>query len=367
MQHHREFWSGRPVCIVGGTGFLGYHLARALRDLDADVRVFGLAPSVNHPLHREPGIDLHFGDVLNPTDVRAAVAGCSVVFNAAAVVSAGARNRNKFEAVHMEAVRQTFAAANSHARIVHTSSIAAIGATRRPELLSEDSPFPKEPVRIDYVHAKRAAETAALALAGQRDVVVVNPGYLLGPEDHDLSIMGRICQRFWLGRFPFAPPGGLNLADVRDVAIGHLLAAEHGQSGRRYILGGENRSYASFLELLATMAGWKRCSLMTAPAMALIALARVEELRCRRRNKKPFPSLHDARAASLFWYYRCDRAKTELGYEPRPLRQTIADTFAWHRDRTLRPMRGLARRWFQPAACGVGRNDIKLPACQLSR
>src|SRR5438445_597853 len=82
-------------------------------------------------------------------------------------------------------------------------------------------------VRIDYVQAKRAAEQLAFAAAARgRHVIVTNPGYLLGPEDHEHSVMGRFCLRFWKGRMPVAPPGGLSLADVRDVARGHLLAAE---------------------------------------------------------------------------------------------------------------------------------------------
>src|SRR5439155_20560421 len=111
-------------------------------------------------------------------------------------------------------------------------------------------------LQVDYVRAKRAAEQAALnAARGGQDVVVVNPGYLLGPDDHEPSVMGRMCVRAWKGRLPLAAPGGYNLVDVRDVAVGHLLAAEHGQSGQRYILGGENLRIQDFLRRLATVAG----------------------------------------------------------------------------------------------------------------
>src|SRR5437764_1356875 len=85
-------------------------------------------------------------------------------------------------------------------------------------------------------HAKRTAEKIAIkaAIAG-RDIVVVNPGYLVGPEDFEPSVMGKYCARVWKCKVTACTPGGFNLVDVRDVAAGHMLAAERGQTGRRYI------------------------------------------------------------------------------------------------------------------------------------
>jgi dihydroflavonol-4-reductase len=88
-------------------------------------------------------------------------------------------------------------------------------------------------------------------------VVVTNPGHLIGPDDFEPSVIGRFCIRFWKGRIPLASGGGLNVVDVRDVARGHLLAAEHGRAGHRYILGGENRTFRSFLAKLAAVAGMR--------------------------------------------------------------------------------------------------------------
>src|SRR5882724_6381279 len=137
---NREFWSNRAVCVLGGTGFLGYHLVRQLRDQGARVRIFGLPPSENHPLRNEPGFDLRFGDILHPDRVRDAVAGQSVIFNLAGVVSAAAKDPKKFHEIHVQAIRNALAAADSAARLVHTSSVTVIGGSRRPEVLNEDSP-----------------------------------------------------------------------------------------------------------------------------------------------------------------------------------------------------------------------------------
>src|SRR5204862_4021175 len=123
---------------------------------------------------------------------------------------------------HVEGVRRVIDALPAGARLVLTSSLVAVGATRTGEVLDEDSPFTLGHLRVGYVRAKRTAEAEALAARGA-DVVVVNPGYLLGPDDPGPSVMGRVCVWFWRGRIPVAAPGGLNCADVRDVADGHLL------------------------------------------------------------------------------------------------------------------------------------------------
>ncbi len=346
MQPNYEYWTNRPVCVLGGTGFLGYHLSRQLRDLSARVRVFGLPPSDQHPIRIEPGIDLRYGDALDPEQVRSAVAGCSVIFNLAAVVSSSARN-SSFQMTHVEAVRNCIAAAEPEARIVHTSSIVTIGGSRRPEPLDEKSTFTLENVRIDYMHAKRAAEQEALAAAANHDVVVVNPGYLIGPDDFDLSIMGSLCQRFWRGNVPFAPRGGFNLLDVRDAATGHILAAERGCRGERYILGGENRSQCEFLKLLARQAGWRPRWLPRVPSWFLFSWAQVEEWRARLRDHRPFPSLQDARVGVRYWYYSSAKAATELGFLARPLDLSVADAYAWHQIRGMRPLRGRKRWWLR--------------------
>src|SRR5262249_14440377 len=148
----------------------------------------------------------------------------------------------------------------------HTSSIVAVGASRTAEVLDEESPFNLAGVKLAYVQAKRAAEE--LALGSDRDVVVVNPGYLIGPEDYEHSVIGKLCHRFARGQPPAAPPGGLNLVDVRDVAIGHLLAAERGTRGRRYILGCENLTYGDFMRTMADVAGMRPRWLPTIPRPA---------------------------------------------------------------------------------------------------
>jgi dihydroflavonol-4-reductase len=192
-------------------------------------------------------------------------------------------------------------------------------------------------------------------------VVVVNPGYLVGPEDYERSVMGRLCSRFWRGRVLLAPPGGLNLVDVRDVAVGHVLAAEHGRPGRRYILGGENRTPREFLRLLARTAAWRPRGLPSVPHLALRAFAGLCHLRSWWTRREPYPSVQAARVHGYTWFCRSDRAMRELGYHARPLEETVSETYAWYTARSLSAPRGFIRWWLRPAAESPVGQAARLP------
>jgi dihydroflavonol-4-reductase len=345
-----RFWAGRPVCVTGGTGFLGMHLVRELLAAGARVRVLALPCPADHPLLALKGIDCTFGDVCDLATVRSALAGCTTIFHVAGLVALGGAALERVFPVHVRGTQNVLEAAEPDATVVHTSSVVTVGASRLPDLLTEDNPFNLERLRVAYVQAKRAAEQLALAAAaaGQR-VIVTNPSYLIGPDDRSRSGIGRFSKRFWTGRMPLAPPGGINLADVRDVARGHLLAAERGRSGQRYILAGENHDFKSFMGRMAEVAGLQPRALARVPYWALILVARLSEAWAWLRHADPYPALQHARMNRFFWFYRCDRAQRELGYRPRPLSSTLVDTHAWYGGHgRLRP-RGLKRWWARPA------------------
>jgi dihydroflavonol-4-reductase len=344
------FWRGKLVCVTGGTGFLGYHLVQQLLGLGARVRVFALQPPLSHPLLQLMETEPIFGDILDGPLVQQALRRCDVVFHTAAVVATWGRALRRMHQIHEEGTRNVLRGTPERACIVHTSSIVCVGAATTPIELTEDSPFTLDNVRVDYVHAKRAAERLALdaAAAGQH-VVVVNPGYLVGPEDVEPSAMGKVCLRFWKGRMPFAGSGGFSFADVRDVATGHLLAAEHGVSGRRYILGGENRTMTEFLRMLAQAAGWRPRLLFRLPRWLLRGIAALAACRSWLTGREPFPSFQQLRVNRYFWYTSALRAEAELGFRARPLATTLADTYAWYRDAHAPRLRRLMRWWMRPS------------------
>jgi dihydroflavonol-4-reductase len=252
-------------------------------------------------------------------------------------------------------------------------------------VLDEESKFNLGKIHLAYVQAKRAAEELVLTgvlphLSGgdgggegkifdgdnplttsspnplsaakrgskTHDVVVVNPGYLIGPEDFDRSVMGQLCHRFWRGRAPIAPPGGLNVVDVRDAAIGHLLAAERGVSGRRYILGGENLDYPAFFRAMADVAGFRPRWIPHISRPIFMAAAALNELRGRLRGKEPYPSLAHARLNGYYWFVSSERAQRELGYAPRCVRDSLTDAYAWYASRERFRVRGFNRWLLRP-------------------
>jgi len=341
-----SFWIGKRVCVTGGTGFLGRHLVRQLVELGARVSILALPP--RNPIDLPTDVRFVPGDIMNPLIVQNALIDSQIVFHTAGFVAMAGPARREMHRVHVEGTRNVLRSAPSECRIVHTSSIVAVGATRSPKCrFHEESEFPKHLLRLEYARSKRESELEAIAASKLgRDVVVVNPGHLIGPDDDEPSVMGQVCSRFWRGRLPLCPIGGLNLVDVRDVAEGHLLAAEHGRIGRRYILGGENRSWSAFLSKLAETAGVRQLIRIPFPFPAFWSLAAASHLRGWIRGKLPYPSFEQVRLNRYYWFYETDRAATELGYRTRPLEESLHDTWRWFIDRS--PMK--PRWWLRPAA-----------------
>ena len=198
-----------------------------------------------------------------------------------------------------------------------------------------------------YVTAKRQAEEIAI---DEGNAIVVNPGYLTGPEDSEKSVMGRICTRFWKGRLFLAPPGGLSVVDVRDVATGHLLAAERGLPCRRYILAGDNLTYGEIYRSLAEVANCQPRALPRLPQSGLVLLACAAEVRAKVRGREPYPSFAHARMSRYYWYASSARAERELGYKPRSAFESFTDAYRWHAAHEELKTRGLNRWWMRPAA-----------------
>jgi len=252
-------------------------------------------------------------------------------------------------AVHVEGTRNVLAAVPPEVRVVHTSSLVAVGATASGEPVTEQSDFDARLVRLPYVRAKRAAEELALEAAERgHDVVVTNPAYMVGPDDHEGSIMGRFCVRYWNGHIPIAPPGGFNLVDVRDVARGHLLAAEYGRPGRRFLLGGEDHLFPSFLSLLARAAGYRPRLTPRLPRWAFTLLARLSACRAHLTGRQGFLSLDHARLSQVCWFARSDRAASELGFSARPLLESLTDAYRWYQASGKLNLRGFSRWWMRP-------------------
>lgn len=329
-----NFWRNRPVAVTGATGFVGGHVARLLCSQGARVRALARPTSDCRDLeaHGISCVKLPFddGDAL----CRALV-GHDIVFHLAGAVDF-ASDWNRYRTTNVEGTAQVLTAARRAGvrRLVMTSSIVAVGGSERPTVLDESAHWNLQSLRVPYVTTKRQAEQTALAGDyAPLDVVVVNPACVIGPGDFR-SEFGVLCHRFWKGRVPFYFGGGSNFVDVRDVAAGHLAAAERGRAGERYLLAGTNLPWGKFFRFLAQASGRNR-PLLRLPAAVGDWIAAIESHLRRNRTGRPHLSPEQARMSPLYFYFRHDKAADELGYAPRNLRATLDDMFSAWRHREL--------------------------------
>jgi dihydroflavonol-4-reductase len=335
--------------VTGASGFLGSHLARALAQRGDDLRVLARRSSDLGPI---AGIEYEraTGDVTDRRAVRRAMAGVDRVFHVAGRTSLRARDRDAVFDTNLRGARIVFeeALAAGVKRLVHTSTVGAIGVARPRGAADETTPFRIGYLGDAYVNSKHEAELEAFRLASHGlPVVIVNPTFVLGPDDPTGTSMG-LVRRFLLGRIPAYVDGGLNIVDVRDVAAGHLLAERKGEVGERYILGGRNFTLDRLFADLSRISG------VAPPPIKLPAGVAVSGARFARRLRLPLPiSVEEVRSASQWWTYRNTKAKRELGFAPRPHEETLEDAVAWQRAQL--EGRGSAPGAEQAAMRAVGR------------
>ena len=316
--------------VTGATGFVGGHVARLLVERGDEVRVTFRDPS---RLERLGGLEVEAvrADVLDRASLRRAMRGCDLVFHSAGFV--GSRPPERLWQVNALSPRVVVeaAAAEDVPRVLHTSTVAAVGNAPHGEAADESQVYRGGEFGLAYGDSKHEGEVEALA-AGARlgiEVVVVNPSYVLGvPVDPSQAgeTSTRVIGNFLAGRLPAIVDGATNIVDVEDVAVGHLLAAEKGEPGERYILGGYNLTWVDLIDRLAVESGVER-PLMVLPR-EVGSLARLQaELGVR------WPVAPEAFALmAQNWRYSSRKAKRELGYKTRPLDATIRRTVDWYKE-----------------------------------
>ncbi|MDQ3572890.1 MAG: NAD-dependent epimerase/dehydratase family protein [Actinomycetota bacterium] len=312
--------------VTGASGFVGSHVARALAGRGDELRLMARRGSSLDHLG-----DLDFeratGDIRDRRAVRRAMAGVERVFHVAGRTSLRPEDRAAVFEANVRGARVIFESALEAGveRVVHTSSVGAIGvAPSREKAIDESAVFDIGHLGIAYVNSKHEAELEALrACARGLDVVIVNPSFALGPNAPSGSSMG-LVKRFLLRRIPAYVNGGLNIVDVRDVAQGHLLADVKGVAGERYILSGRNFTLDRLFADLARISG------VEPPAVKLPGQILAGMLAAGSMARLPVPSSADeVRSGMLWWNYRNTRAKQELGFKPRPQEETLEAAVAW--------------------------------------
>jgi len=319
--------------VTGATGFVGSAVARALIRRGHRVRVLARPGGDRRNI---AGLDVAVaeGDLGDEASLARAVAGCRFVVHVAAdyriwVPDPDAMLRANVAGT-MALMRAALAAGVE--RIVHCSSVAALGLNADASPADEVTAVNEASVVGIYKKSKYRGEQAVLAMVREQGLpaVIVNPAAPIGPRDIKPTPTGRMIADAASGRMPAYVDTGLCVVHVDDVAEGHVLALEHGRIGERYILGGENLSLRDLLGLVAGSVG-RRPPRIRLPAALLWPVAMGFEGLARVSSIEPLVTRDHLRMSRKKMFFSHAKAARELGFTPRPAAEAVADAVAWFR------------------------------------
>lgn len=317
--------------VTGATGFVGSHVAELLQQQGAELRL------LVRPGSRKDNIDFLKadrieGDLQDFESLRRGMSGCEAVFHVAADYRLWVRNPDPMYRANVDGTLAVMDAARQAKvkRVVYTSSVATMGFLSDGTVVDEDTPVDLSHMIGHYKRSKFIAEQAALA-AGRSGapVVVVNPTTPIGERDIKPTPTGRIVLDFLNRNFPAYVDTGLNLADVKEVARGHLLAMERAKPGERYILGGENLTLKQILDKLSIITGLPSPSVQVPHGLALGFAAFDEFFTGRLRGKEPRATVEAVRMGRKKMFAASTKAELELGYRSIPVDQALRRASAW--------------------------------------
>ena len=326
--------------VTGGTGFVGAHLVRALLARGDDVRCLARPGSRRDNLEGL-AVEVVEGDLCDPASLDRAVAGCESLFHCAADYRLYARDPGELYRVNVEGTRRLLGAAGEAGvgTVVYTSSVGALGLEAEGRPANETTPVSLERMIGHYKRSKFLGERVAEEMARQGlRVVIVNPSTPVGELDIKPTPTGRMIVDFLRRRMPAYVDTGLNLIDVRDVAEGHLAAAERGRSGERYILGNRNLSLREILGILGDLTG------LPAPGLRLphwvpALVAAASTALARARGGEPRVSIESVRMARYKMYFDAAKAVRELGLPQTPVENALERAVTWFRAKGYAPAR----------------------------
>jgi dihydroflavonol-4-reductase len=322
------------VLVTGATGFVGSHVARQLVDQGHSVRVL-VRPGSNPILLENLIAERCEGDLRDILSLAAAMKGVRRVFHVAADYRLWSRNPQEIYQSNVDGTRGLFEAARQAGveRIVYTSTVATIVTPSAGSVLpNENTHATLDQMVGHYKRSKFMAEMEAIkAAADGLPVVIVNPTTPVGPGDWKPTPTGRIIVDFLNGKMPAYVDTGLNIAAVEDIAAGHLLAAEKGRVGERYLLGARNMTLKEILQTLAAITG-RPAPRVRLPHAVAIAAAHASELFSRVTGREPQIPLEGAKMSRYRMFVASDKASRELGYEPEPVEPAFVRAVRWYEE-----------------------------------
>ena len=321
------------IFLTGATGFVGHHVARALADSGAKLRL--LVRKTSNLANLE-GIDgeTEVGDLSNPASYASALKGCDAVVHVAADYRLWIPDPEAMYRANVDGTRDLLKLARDAGvkRFVYTSSVATMHFHRDGTVINEDTPVSLRDMVGHYKRSKFLAEQQAIAAAedGQR-VIILNPTTPIGPNDSKPTPTGQIFVDFLNGRFPAYMDTGMNLVDVAEVARAHVSALTKGQSGHRYILGGENLTFKQILDKMSAITGIPSPKTRIPFAIAATYAFFEEWITGRMRGKEPRATLEEVRMGRKKMFASSMHAQQELGFRIVPVYPAMRAAIEWFR------------------------------------
>lgn len=317
--------------VTGATGFVGSHVAQALAEQGADLRLL-VRPTSRTDNISELRADVVPGDLCDPVSLRKAVAGSEFVFHVAADYRLWVRNPHEMYRANVEGTRAIIAAAEEAGvrRVVYCSSVATMGFKKGGQIVDEETPVTLSDMIGHYKRSKFMAERIALE-AGRNgaNVVVVNPTTPVGERDIKPTPTGRIIVDFLNRKFPAYVDTGLNLVDVKEVARGHLLAMEKARPGERYILGGENLTLKQILNKLAALTGLPSPTMKVPHSVAMGFAVFDQFFTGTVMRKEPRATVEAVRMGRKKMFASSARAESELGFRIVAVENALRRAVEW--------------------------------------
>jgi dihydroflavonol-4-reductase len=322
------------ILITGAAGHVGNVLARELLARGERVRALVL-PGEDCSALEGLAVERVEGNVLDAASLRTAMRGVDTVYHLAGIISIMPGRNEIMRRVNVEGTRNVARTAREAGvrRLVYTSSIHALGRPAMGTSIDEEVGFDAGNPAGEYDRTKAEGSLEVLAeVARGLDAVIVCPTGIIGPHDYRGSEMGSLLSS-WMRNCPHLyVDGWFDFVDVRDIALGHILAAERGTRGRTYILAGERVSVPALLDHVREASGVHTPGFRI-PARLAIAAAPLAALYARLRGTQPLFTAYSMETLLSNSRISCERARRELGYTPRPLAATLWDTVRWWRER----------------------------------
>ncbi len=321
------------VVVTGATGHIGNVLVRELLLRGEKVRVV-IPPFEDASCLDGLKVEIVEGDVCHIDSFIQAFERGDVVYHLAGIISILSGKSEPLYQVNVEGTRNVIESCfkTKVQRLVYTSSIHAIKEPPHGIVIDETFPFDPDNVLGDYAKSKAQATLEVLNGVKQGlNAVIVCPTGVIGPYDYKISEMGQLIMDFTQRKLKAYVDGAYDFADVRDVATGLILACEKGCSGESYILSGEQITVRDLLLMLQEITGVKAPSLKI-PAWLARTVGKIAPLYYRLTNTKPLFTTYSINVLASNSQISSAKARRELGYSTRPVKESVTDAVAWFRE-----------------------------------